>query len=117
MSGLTRESRGFVVRGQFPTPSEYYAWWYGPDHGWGTTWGGLDYSVHVFATRREATAAVRAQGLGHRRPIVETVQEAVAFAIEQTKHRREAAVAAGRTNVAVACTDAITKLRNLQRSA
>lgn len=119
---LTAESRGFVVRGRFATPAkgdrperEHWSWWYGPDHGWGTTWGPLDYSVHVFASRPAARTAATSLLHPVRRAVVVPVQDAIAWAIEDAKERREAAVAAKRSNVAIACTDEIRRLRRLQR--
>lgn len=123
---LTRDSRGFVVRGRFVIPGkngapdhEHHSWWYGPDHGWATTWGRLDYSVHVFATRTSARAALREAGIGRasRHPVVMAVQDAVAFEIDHAKERRAAAVAEGRTDRAIDWTKEIARLRDLERKA
>lgn len=35
----------------------HVSWWYGPDHGWGVTYGTLSYSVAVFPTRKAAEQA------------------------------------------------------------
>lgn len=35
------------------------SWWYGPDHGWGTTSGPLEYSTAVFATKAALVEAAR----------------------------------------------------------
>ena len=118
---LTRESRGFVVRGEFAVPakgdrpaSTHHSWWYGP-HRLMNGWGSLDYSVHVFPTRRAASDAV-AERIGSSRSIdIFSVQEAVAVAIEEAKSRRETAVAEGRTTHAMSWTETIKQLRGLER--
>jgi len=115
---LTRESRGFVVRGEFETQTAdggtliHHSWWYGPDR-WANGWGPLDYSVHVFPTRRIATESAR-QRIG-RWVDIYAVQDAVVIEIAAVKARRDDAVAAGRTSVAIACTNRIKELRGLER--
>lgn len=52
----TPDVTGFVVW-KMHSGSDHRAYWYGPDSGWGTTYGPLDYSVRVFAT--EAGARLR----------------------------------------------------------
>lgn len=46
---------------------EHVAWWYGPEHGWGNTWGPLDGSVVVFELYGHALEAAGSVGLalGH----------------------------------------------------
>jgi hypothetical protein len=83
------DAKGWVVR--MTSNSGHVSWWYGPDRGWGTTSGPLDYSVAVWNTKREATAAARRL----RRPgmAVEKVGDAVSFAIEQCDQRKASALA------------------------
>ena len=52
---------GWVIRSEAVVDNgkKHVSWWYGPDHGWGTTWGGLDYSVRVWRLRRQALDAFR----------------------------------------------------------
>lgn len=38
------------------------SYWYGPRHGWGTTYGGLGYSTAVFASRPAAKRAYEEAG-------------------------------------------------------
>lgn len=41
------------------TEAPHVSWWYGPDHGWGSTFGPLDFCVAKFPTRKAAEAAWR----------------------------------------------------------
>jgi hypothetical protein len=85
------DAKGWVVR--WTTGTGHVGWWYGPDHGWGTTSGGLDYSVALWDTKREAVAAIRQ--LGPRRGLTPMkVADAVAFSIAECE-RRKADVLAG----------------------
>jgi hypothetical protein len=58
-----------------PAKRESTAWWYGPAHGWGKTYGGLGYpGPRVWRTKANAEAALRhvygslayAERTGHR---------------------------------------------------
>lgn len=55
---------GFVVASKVELTSKatgepvtHTSYWYGPDHGFGTTYGGLGYSTRVFASRPAAKRA------------------------------------------------------------
>lgn len=53
---------GWVLRDEvrYPAPRGLHvSWWYGPDHGFGTTYGSLGYSTAVFPTRLAAEEAYR----------------------------------------------------------
>lgn len=92
--------RGFVVRShtKFKRPDgrdhSHTTWWYGPNHGWGTTFGGLDYSVEVFPSRQAANAAI-AQYRGHsaHRLVIDTLAEArrIRDAVAAERARRQEA--------------------------
>lgn len=98
--------RGFVVRsaityppdGEYPYPSggTHHSWWYGPTRGFGTTWGGLDFSVAVFPSRVAAERAIAsyagapANPAAGRRHHVETVKEARALRDRLARAREEA---------------------------
>jgi hypothetical protein len=61
----TKQSGGWLVKARYSgtrkdgTPFEHFTYWYGPDHGWGTTSGPLDYSAAWFRTKADAEAALR----------------------------------------------------------
>jgi hypothetical protein len=84
------DAKGWVVRSTNPSTG-HVSWWYGPDRGWGTTYGPLDHSVAVWRTKREATNAARLPTL-----TVEKVADAVAFAIAECDRRKEAVLAGDR---------------------
>lgn len=78
-------TRGFVVRSSHVLtskktgkPTSHTSWWYGPGHGFGTTFGTLDYCVALFPSRKAAEDAIRTgyHGATPGRLIVETVKEA-----------------------------------------
>jgi hypothetical protein len=55
-------ARGWMVAHTAPAPSGrvFTAWWYGPDHGWGQTFGGLAHpGPRVWPTKFEAEMALR----------------------------------------------------------
>lgn len=60
---VVESRRSLPPTSKIPEPRLHVSWWYGPDHGWGTTWGPLDPSVRVFATFGDATAAAARVGL------------------------------------------------------
>ena len=67
------------------------SWWYGPRHGFSTTWGPLDYSVAVFATKEAAQDAVARGYFGGSTGFAfETVSEA--RKIEEAAARRRTAI-------------------------
>lgn len=78
-------TRGFVVRyitravGGRP----YSAWWMGPKHGFGTTFGGLDYSTAVFPSRAAAEHAISSGYRGGSALTIQTVKEARGTAARQ----------------------------------
>lgn len=83
---------GWVIRWAVEVPQTgrtAVSYWYGPDHGWGQTWGGLDYSVAVFPTRKAAEVAWRSVYHGRPRPGRGPIR--VADAEAETAMRREAA--------------------------
>lgn len=91
-TSITRFSpsaKGWVVR---LTSDTHVSWWYGPQHGWGTTSGPLDYSVAVFPTKKEAVAQARQMGW-RRNLTVERVADAVAFEITRCDERKASALA------------------------
>jgi hypothetical protein len=105
----------FVISAKGDRPaSEHWSWWYGPDR-WANGWGGLDYSVHVFPTKRAAEESVRERGINSRPYTILPVQDAIAMEIDSLKTKRESAVASKRADIAMACTKAIKSLRKLQR--
>lgn len=62
-SGFVVESRMEWTHPRTGEPVVRYSVWYGPDRSWGTTYGGLDYSSAVFASRpaaRKAFETIRA---------------------------------------------------------
>lgn len=88
-------AKGWVVRTTRTYKDHTHtAWWFGPHHGWGTTSGGLDYSVAVFPTKKEATAVARRYGV--RGATVERVADAVAFEIAECDRRKEDVLASDR---------------------
>lgn len=61
---LTETATGWVMRDETTltkTGRVHVSYWYGPNHGWGRTFGGLDYSVAVFPTRKAAEQAWRGE--------------------------------------------------------
>lgn len=55
-------ARGWMVGHTAPVSAGRVitSWWYGPDHGWGTTYGGLSHSGPVvWRTKFEAEMALR----------------------------------------------------------
>lgn len=92
--------RGFVVRhtSNYTATSDRPAmtlttWWYGPGHGFGTTFGGLDHCVAVFPSRIAAQRAIDDgyYGTNGTRLVVESVSEARAIAAAQLARRKREA--------------------------
>lgn len=88
--------RGFVVRHTVNYPATkdrsgwtLTTWWYGPGHGFGTTFGGLDPCVAVYPSRVAARRAVDTGYLGAQpdRLVVESVSEARSIAAAQVARR------------------------------
>lgn len=54
---MSSERRGFQVKcvRSYPDGWELVTWWYGPDHGWGTTSGSREDSTVALFTSRLAT--------------------------------------------------------------
>lgn len=82
---------GFVVRSTViydGSDHESVSYWYGPDNGWGTTWGGLDGSVAVWPTKALAELAFRDGPSGRRYKVVPVE---VAICDEIASYERHAA--------------------------
>jgi len=58
-----RGAKGWVVAHTYVAPSgrALTSWWFGPDQGWGTTYGGLAHpGPQVWRTKHDAEMALRA---------------------------------------------------------
>lgn len=84
-------ARGFVVAraGTVPSGREHTSWWYGPDHGWGTTSGPLDRSVALFASRAGARLAIQQAGVGGRGYRIIPVDAAIELELDEARSHVE----------------------------
>lgn len=57
MTWVMRDARPITRRDGTEVP--HVSWWYGPDHGFGRSFGPLDFCVEKFSTRKEAETAWR----------------------------------------------------------
>lgn len=87
---------GWVIEtemlGVTKTGKPWVSQWYGPNHGWGTTYGSdSDNSVKVFQTRQEAEEAYRSvYGRYWRTMGARGSKNRRAYAVRVTKERRSA---------------------------
>lgn len=117
------EAKGWVVRRtyKYAGKPEHASWWYGADHGFGTTSGPLDYCVAMFRTKREGFEAIAAL-YGVPLPVgtkVERVVDAVAFELERLAESRARVLEGDRQDkqqIADACERSIAYLRGERAS-
>lgn len=84
---------GWVIRSELRPPvvrRAFATWWYGPDHGFGTTYGPLDSSVRVWPTRDGAEKAAReVYGSRWRSRMRRASAQRVVDATREAKEQRE----------------------------